>query len=128
MIGYHYTTVKAWEKIKQTGLKPRKILEEKINGIWLWKDNVPVRVERAFVFMIMNWKRRNDVVKLKVIFEEEDIFIRENGDSTLNHEFSITHDNKRSIAPAIIITKKIEPENIKLISAMTFLKVCDLSI
>ena len=126
-IGYHYTSLKNWESIKNTGLIPHNIDKEELkpffknyppSGVWLWiRDFNTVHHLFSIIFQAAT-KQDPKVVKLKVFYPEKNILkseIPKKQKIILTHDayfenFSL-HDHQK----AIIVNKKIDPKYIEVL-------------
>lgn len=80
MIGYHYTSVENYERIRIEGLAPywikKKDLElwfsDGIHGIWLWKNDLSGTDHLGSILWQLVTKASTRIVKLRVEYEEVD--------------------------------------------------------
>ena len=134
MIGYHYTTIENWRKIKREGLRPymirREELKEKlgtdvVEGIWIWQKRLSGVYHVGSILYQMAVKSSYEAVLLKVKFDKRFILrATHNGESvvvSLNHygwfEHLRFHNGEQK---AYIIMAEIPKKNIKRIGAYSF--------
>ena len=145
MIGYHYTSFKNWQKIKEEGLKGQSIegdftleslshkldwssiktlLRKEGNGIFVWTEDLSDIVEKGLVVMIMSKFNANKIVKLKIKFSKKDIFKEEGNIVDFCSDFVIGNEGemKRSFCASFILGD-IPLKNIELDSIHSFKKV-----
>ena len=82
LIGYHYTSLSNWKKIKEMGLRPTPITNTSfvscfgsatVNGNWIWKRRLPRKAHIGNIIYQMSSKGVEDVVLLKVTYTSNDI-------------------------------------------------------
>lgn len=132
MIGYHYTTRKAWELIQQEGLTLAPMLEHEYakfrdpmprlqrDVVWVWKQRP--WPEHAWVIAIGLAALRDsfNLVLLKIRYEDEDaasvIYNDHRDDSVLRLTASFTTGKKESPhMPVELLTHPVPPEDIEVI-------------
>jgi len=138
LIGYHYTSLSNWEKVKKEGLVPYNIykdtLEEYfpggvVKGIWLWLYKLGGIEHAGEVLYHVAKKATFQVVHLGVEYEDGEELRHSSMRLILHHYGSIGnlnfHDGNQD---AIIIPKFIPPEKITLIEQFDLMKaICELN-
>lgn len=132
MTGYHYTTYSNWQKIKIEGLKPYPITDAEVISqtkkipiaIWFFKNNPTGLNHVGNVILKAIKKREMHIVKLKCVFNKEDVYKTPKGQSVeISHDGSL--DDKfyfHRDEPAILVVKKIPISNIRLMGVWDILE------
>jgi hypothetical protein len=139
MKGYHYTSYENWQKIQKQGLIPYKINHSDIlkyipfpvMGIFTWKESHEGLSHLGNIMFQKATKNTTRIVKLCFNYEQEDILHYEGAKVQLYHYGEITgsgsggevSNSYHTGQQAYIITRPIEPKNIKLIGDYDLLKL-----
>jgi hypothetical protein len=103
MKGYHTTSIENWTGIQKNGLLPYQVDRQEhglaliragqpadLQGIWIWKERLGEASEWANVFWHVATKRTKAVVVLELLYEADDLLVRETGEPVQVHH-SILH-------------------------------------
>lgn len=133
MIGFHYTSFENWQKIQKIGLKPylidkselRTIGIPPIKGIWLWA-NEPTKLSQLGT-IIYQISRKNSVkiVKLAVVYNENDRFRFKGLQVNLYHIGKIENYVYHSKEEGLILTKPISARNIILLETFDMVEIIE---
>lgn len=128
MIGYHCTTLDAWESIQREGLQLYPIRKDYLPGglvwgIWVWRDRPDPDDEWHFASWQVLTKYVRDVAFLEVEFPDDARLAGPRGCYFIHHDFSmddVTQQCRKRFMHrdhmAYIVTRPIEPENVRLLS------------
>lgn len=123
-IGYHYTSYKNWLKIKEEGLLPKTcqndsladLFPKGVMGFWVWQNDLKGNSHIGTIIHRVQSKRNKRIVKLRLKYSDTDT-LRYKGDKIiLFHAGVIGKWTYHLKEPAVIITKRIDPKNIELVS------------
>ncbi|MFA5695880.1 MAG: hypothetical protein WC917_00240 [Bacilli bacterium] len=132
MKGYHYTSYENWQKIQKQGLIPYLIkhpdimnyIPDPIYGIFTWTKDHREEAHIGNILFQKASKNSNRIVKLCFTYNEKDILYYKGAMVKLYHYGEITgstggHENSSSSyhtgQQAFIITRPVEPRNIRLV-------------
>ncbi len=124
-IGYHYTTLENYKKIKKEGLIPYPITHpdfknfDKRKAIFIWKKRLIKDAHVGSIFYQMA-KNKKEVVLLKLKLDEAGCKDK-NGDSfNLSHDGMMDKLKYHNHEKAILYFKTIQPKDIQLIGRYKF--------
>lgn len=128
--GYHYTTAKAFRKIRKEGLKPARPTEDKIQilaplaapdwnqkGIWVWRERLSPVEHAGSVLFAACTHGDPEVVVLRVQFDFADILRTSDGS-----EIGLRHVGKLGVwryhrdTRAWLLTQPVPPEHIEMVT------------
>ncbi|MFW9874524.1 MAG: hypothetical protein ACFFG0_15565 [Candidatus Thorarchaeota archaeon] len=131
MIGYHFTSLKAWKKIQKQGLKPslnstnfsNVIKKYSSNGfIWIFNKKLNIHQTLGMILWIIISCRTDNIVLLKIKYKKEQsvkyLYSKDtNGDELkLSHSmWDVGHIGHCDVKMDLLI-EIIKPENITLIN------------
>lgn len=134
MIGYHYTSLECWESVQAEGLLPYAIHKpalveaigrERTDGVWVWQDRLENLSHIGSVLYQNATKNTLQVVHLQVEYDIDDCLSPPGKPDKLvllPHTGWIGkldyHDGSEK---AVIVTKAIPPEQIKLLRTYNLL-------
>jgi hypothetical protein len=135
LIGYHYTSIENWAKIRKEGLRPylidrpaiREYVRDPVYGIWTWLYRLKGLSHIGSILFQMGTKGTMQVVQLRYRFNEND---RLSPDNQPDKIIQLPHDGWIGILPyhtrkteetAVIVTKTIPPEDIDLLDTFNLL-------
>ena len=132
-IGYHYTSLKCWKKIRREGLIPYRIRNLELydhigsaetTGIWIWQERFYGLPHIGSIIYQMAHKNETDAVLLAVVYNPNRILRVEAGDVVLHHSGHIEnlayHDGKQC---AVIYKDEIFPSKIDPIGGYNLLDI-----
>jgi hypothetical protein len=130
-IGYHYTTLSNWLRIKNIGLIPQLLQKPELekyfpggaNVIWVWTDNLN-GLAHAGSIIFQCQKGDTRIVKLKVRYLQRDALKYGSMNVVVHHTGFIGecfyHDGTQK---SVLITKPISPEHIELVKEYDLIKL-----
>jgi len=141
-IGYHYTSIENWAKIKREGLQPYTIDRISLNsylknppvqGIWTWLHKQTGLPHIGSILFQMGTKATMQVVLLTYKYDLNDLLYSDlpeyEGDLiTLPHDGfigNLKYHNRKKQETAVILLKPIPPENIDLLDTYNILDAWD---
>ncbi len=133
MIGFHYTSLKCWKKIKIQGIRPYTIHKHELYeyigtmetvGIWIWQERFYRLPHIGSIIYQMAHKNETKAVLLSVVYNRRRILKVKTGDIVLSHsgyiENLVYHDGKQK---AVIYKDRIYPSKIDLIEEYDLLDI-----
>jgi len=124
MIGYHYTSKKNWLKIQKEGLKKYPIKKDELKpyfpdelkAIFCWKGKLGKVSHAGTVLFQVGTKGETEIVQLEIEFNEDDILKSKDGRRVvLFHDGHVGKWNYHKNDEAFLLTKDLEPKDIKLV-------------
>lgn len=118
MIGYHYTKRRFLESIAMDGLKLREIegipqLPSGTKGIWLFRERLLNKVEKAFVLRQMTKFDCSSIVLLEVEYEQKDLPVAGYGSIEATHTTNV--EDRKYESQCTVLFNPIPPNKIKLL-------------
>lgn len=138
MIGYHYTTREAWEKIQLDGLEPKQIQEKDLTSfrrslpdlpdvkvIWIWREELTDEHALIVLVTLAEAHQTFDMVLLKLEYEPEAsasiVHALPNYDANLVVSFGIGRLDTGKL-PCDLILDNVPPENVEKIWEINLLE------
>jgi hypothetical protein len=123
MVFYHYTSSENYRKIQGEGLVPywikkadlESFFPDGIFGIWLWQSDLSGKEHVGSVLWQLMTKASTEVVKLKVEYDESELFKLYGVDITIKHDGRLGTWYYHDGAPAVVATKMIPPSSIEVV-------------
>lgn len=128
-IGYHYTSLEIWRRIRREGIIPSKIdhylgFPGEYSGTWLWRRRPGGLFQAGIILRQIELKGSGKIVELKVRYNEKDVFSFE-GQRVVFHNTLTIGEMDFGERSSIIVTapipnweilfiKKYDIKNIKL--------------
>jgi hypothetical protein len=130
MIGYHYTSWENWLTIRETGLRPYHIEEEKlsgyfpggVNGTWMWRRNLRGWSHLGTVLYQASSKASTRIVKLKCRFPVASVLSLDGMTVKVVHRGKIGNWLYHEAEPAFIVMTTIPPGLIEAVGDYDLLK------
>lgn len=124
MVGYHFTSYRNWQNIRNVGLtaypinKPEvdKYFDYPVQGIWTWKDRPTGQSELGSILFQTSTKQSTHIVLLEFSYRPSDILVTAD-----DRKVEVFHDGilgnwlYHEQQPAYIVTADISPGDIRLV-------------
>jgi len=148
VIGYHYTTQKAWEAIREHGLFPGHIRPHELErfqntcgmdmpqeAVWVWKDRLTVENAWVVTALLANIHNDFDLILLKVHYKAADsipLNYKPNPEDTvkLSCNFSVGTRDTTGDMPIDLLMNHIPPDQVEpiwegsLLEPLEYAHVC----
>lgn len=122
MVGYHYTSAANWERIRAEGLVPYWIRKRDlepwfsggIHGVWLWRNDLRGTDHLGSVLWQLMTKAATSVVKLRVEYGEDDLFLLHGFPVEILHDGRLGEWPYHDRVPAVVLGRPIPPARVAL--------------
>jgi hypothetical protein len=136
MIGYHYTSKEAWEKVQLNGLSPTPIRKHELeifreqvpcvpsDAVWIWKDIPPPEAAWVVTANLASMHKSFELVLLEVNYEDSNAcsMVYANGDD-IKFKCSFSAGSfTTGFLPIELLINTVAADNIKLLRSFNLLK------
>ena len=133
MIGWHYTSLENWERIRREGLRPYRITkptllqwyhDATVQGVWVWNERQTGVSHAGSILWQVAGKAVQKVVMLRVTYNGDNIVGPGDGNRLLLHHDGVIgdfpyHDGTQD---AYIVGVAIPPDDIELVEVYDLAK------